>query len=292
MDVYQLRSFVVLAEHLHFGRAAAALHLSQPALTKQIRRLEDELGNVLFEREPGSTRLSSVGEFWLPHVRELLARFDQAAALGRRTASGATGRLRIGFGFHTLDLVPGIVVQLRTQAPEAQVMLRDMSTAEQAAALQAQQIDVGFMRMPMADAARYETLPVIEDQLALVTAAEASRNATVKLREVKDEPFVSISRDRSPGFFNHVLAVCAAQGFHPRIVQEVHEFTTALALVRAGMGVAVIPASLGRETLAGVRLHRLSDRKAVWKVAAVWRKGDRNPLLAEFIRLLRRSRAA
>src|SRR5690349_2992343 len=142
MDVYQLRSFVVLAEHLHFGRAAKALHLSQPALTKQIRRLEADLGAALFERAPGATRLSSVGETWLPQVRELLTRFDQTATLGRKTAAGTVGRLKIGFGFHTLQLVPAMVVKLRGSSPGSLITLRDMSTAEQAAALQARQIDI------------------------------------------------------------------------------------------------------------------------------------------------------
>lgn len=290
MDIYQLRSFVALAEHLHFGRAAQALHVSQPALTKQIRRLEEDVGSALFERAPGATRLSAVGEMWLPQVRELLARFDHTATMGRKTAAGAVGRLRIGFGFHTLQLVPSIVVQLRSAAPDSLITLRDLSTAEQAAALQAGRIDVGFMRTPLAAPENYEAMPVIKDRLALV--APASRPATTKLRlaDYAQEPFVSISRERSPGFFNHVLSLCAAHGFHPQIVQEVHEFPTAIALVRAGMGVTMIPESLGTASREGVAFHRIHDRRAEWTVAAVWRRGDSNPLLLEFIRLLRQAR--
>ena len=290
MDVPQLRSFVALAEHLHFGRAARALHLSQPALTKQIQRLEESIGSSLLERTRYGTKLSSVGEMWLPQVRELLARFDQTATLGRKTAAGAVGRLRIGFGFHTLQLVPAIVVKLRRAAPDSLISLRDMSTAEQAAALQAGQLDVGFMRTPLAEPDLYNAMPVIKDRLILVTPAGSDPSGKRRLADYGKEPFVSISRQRSPGFFNHVLMLCAAHGFHPQIVQEVHEFTTAIALVRAGMGVTMIPESLQAGHIEGVELHRLKDRKADWTVAAVSRRGDTNPLLAEFIRLLREVR--
>ncbi|MES2692575.1 MAG: LysR family transcriptional regulator [Verrucomicrobiota bacterium] len=286
MDIYQLRSFVVLAEHLHFGRAAKALHLSQPALTKQIRRLEEDLGSSLFERAHGATRLSSVGETWLPQVRELLARFDQTATLGKKTASGATGRLRIGFGFHTLQLVPAIVVELRRTAPDSLITLRDMSTAEQAAALGAGLLDVGFMRTPLAEPAKYQTMPAIKDRLTLVAPKTAGRPTKRRLADFRNEPFVSISRERSPGFSQHMLNLCSAHGFHPRIVQEVHEFPTAIALVRAGMGITMIPESLSTADVDGVQRHRLEDRRAVWTVDAVWRRGDTNPLLAEFVRLL------
>jgi DNA-binding transcriptional LysR family regulator len=289
MDVYQLRSFIVLAEHLHFGRAARALHLSQPALTKQIHRLEEEIGSPLFERTHGATRLSSVGRQWLPEVQNLLTRFDRTVSAGRKNADGTSGQLKVGFGFHTLKLVPGIVAKLRASAPAVQITLRDMSTAEQAAGLDAGQLDIGFMRLPIADATKYHVLPVIEDRLALVRSTESKWPAKLRVGDCRDESFISISRDRSPGFFNHVLNLCAAHGFHPRIVQEVYEFSTAIALVRAGMGVTMIPQSLWTSRIPGVELHPIEDRGAIWKVGGVWRRGDTNPVLENFLRLLRKT---
>lgn len=286
MDIYHLRSFVVLAEHRHFGRAAQALHVSQPALTKQIRRLEEELGSSLFEREPTGARLSAVGQRWLPEAQAVITRFDQAVAFAHKSARGTVGQLRVGFGAHTLELVPKLVAKLRESAPDVQITLRDMSSAEQASALSAGQLDVGFMRMPIPDAARYKHVPIIEDRLALVVPVGTKLSGKRWLIEFRDTPFVSISRNRSPGFFNHVLDLCAAYGFHPRIVQEVHEFPTAIALVRAGMGVTMIPESLWTSRIPGVEMHRLEDRRAVWKVATVWRRGDTNPVLANLIRLL------
>lgn len=286
MDIHPLRSFVVLAEHLHFGRAAQALHISQPALTKQIRKLEGEIGAPLFERGPGATRLSAIGARWLPEVQATVTRMDALARSVRLSVKGETGRLRVGFGYHTLEIVPALVAKLRASSPEIGVTLRDMSTAEQAAALAAGDLDIGFMRMPIADAANYSTLPVVEDRLALVLPRGHARRRAVKLAELSGEAFISISRVRSPGFFNHVLGVCAAQGFHPRLVQEVYEFTTAIALVRAGMGATFIPRSLWTGPMPGVELHELDDRRARWKVAAVWRRRDTNPVLKNFVRLL------
>lgn len=286
MEIHPLRSFVVLAEHLHFGRAAQALHISQPALTKQIRKLEGEIGAPLFERGPGATRLSAIGAHWLPEVQATVTRMDALARSVRLSVKGETGRLRVGFGYHTLEIVPALVAKLRASSPEIGVTLRDMSTAEQAAALAAGDLDIGFMRMPIADAANYSTLPVVEDRLALVLPRGHARRRAVKLAELSGAAFISISRVRSPGFFNHVLGVCAAQGFHPRLVQEVYEFTTAIALVRAGMGATFIPRSLWTGPMPGVELHELDDRRARWKVAAVWRRRDTNPVLKNFVRLL------
>lgn len=319
MDVYELRSFVVLAEQLHFGRAASILHLSQPALTKQIRKIESELGSSLFERGTQGTRLTALGFSWLPQVRETLVKFDQLVLDGQKGAQGQIGRLKIGFGFHTLDLVPPVVVKLREQSPRVEISLQDMSTREQMLALQEGRLDIGFVRMSAVSSSKYTLLPVVKDRLTLVSASanvtetvataaddraemktlagagarEGARTAggekRLTLADCVDRPFVMISKERSPGFYGHVLQLCASQGFHPRVVQEVTEFTTALALVRAGMGVTIIPESMWQNTFTGVSSHRIAQRDATWSVSAVWRKGDTNPVLAKFLEMLRAS---
>ncbi|MES2572513.1 MAG: LysR family transcriptional regulator [Verrucomicrobiota bacterium] len=281
----ELHSFVVLAEQLHFGRAAVLLHLSQPALTKQIRKLEEELGSPLFERGRHGSRLSAFGSLFLHEARPVVFQFDQLLTRGRRAAGGEAGLLRIGFGFHTLELVPRLVVELRREAPAIEVTLRDMSTAEQTAALQSEQIDLGFVRLPVGSP--LSSLRVIEDRLMLVSSMESQLPGTLSLEQCRHQPFVLISGNRSPGFYNHVLMLCAKHGFHPRIVQEVTEVTTALALVRAGLGVAIIPHSFCTTQFAGIRYHMLREREARWGVGAAWRKGDTNPLLHRFLGLLR-----
>jgi len=284
MDLREIRSFVTLAEQLHFGRAARVLNLSQPALTKQIRRLEEEVGGALFTRSRHGTKLSALGENFLRGARGSLRDFDELLDRTQRSAAGQTGRLRIGFGFHTFELVPRIIVRLRKSVPSMELTLLDMSTAEQLEALRSEKIDLGFVRLPVGK--EFQTLPVIEDRLMLVSSLATHLPASLSLQQCSDQPFILISPDRSPTLHQHAVALCANHGFHPRIVQEVTEVTTALALVQAGLGLTMIPQSFGTTHFAGVRFHRLKEREARWTVGAAWRKADSNPLLHRFLGLL------
>ncbi len=285
MDIRELRSFVLLGEQLHFSRAARLMNLSQPALTKQIRRMEEELGSALFERNKQGTKLSSFGERFLQEARVTVRSFDELMDRGKRAAIGETGRLSIGFGFPTFELVPRLIVKLRQVAPGIEVSLRDMSTAEQMDGLASRVVDIGFMRLPVPK--HFHSLPVVVDRLALVSSSLSHLPADAGLEDCRDEPFVALSEKRAPGFHHHVLAMCGKHGFHPKVVQQVPELPTAMALVRAGLGVAVIPESFWNSRLEGVRLHRLKEKDAAWKVGAVWHAGDTNPALARFLGLLR-----
>lgn len=285
MEMRELKSFVLLAEQLHFGRAAKLLNLSQPALTKQIHRMEEELGAELFERGRHGTSLSSFGKEFLREARTSVAVFDRLMERAKSAASGESGKLEIGFGFHTLEMVPRLIVQLRKIAPGIEVGLRDMSTAEQVEALGSGELDLGFVRLPTT--ADLKTMPVIRDRLVLVSSAASPLPPGGTLADCKNRPFVSISEGRSPGFYNHMLTLCAKHGFHPRVVQQVPEFTTALALVQAGLGMAIIPASVGTSRFTGMQVHPLRDKEAGWSVAAAWRKSDTNPALMKFLKLVK-----
>ncbi|HVJ45017.1 MAG TPA: LysR family transcriptional regulator [Luteolibacter sp.] len=285
MEIRELRSFVLLAEQLHFGRAAKLMNLSQPALTKQVRRMEEELGTALFDRGKKGTALSTFGEWFLKDARLTLQSFDGLMDRGKRAAKGEAGRLNIGFGFHTFELVPRLIVKLREIAPGIEVSLRDMSTDEQRRALEAGRIDLGFLRLPLPSG--YKTLPVVRDKLALISSGASGLPATATLKDCRDVPFVALSEERAPGFHHHMLMVCGKYGFYPKIVQQVPELTTAVALVRAGLGVAVIPESFWSSRLEDVRLHAIKDREAGWQVSAGWHAGDTNPALAKFLGLLR-----
>jgi len=285
MEMRELKSFVLLAEQLHFGRAARLLNLSQPALTKQIHRMEEELGTELFKRGRHGTELSSFGKEFLREARTNVAAFDRLMERAKSAAAGETGKLEIGFGFHTLEMVPRLIVQLRATAPGIEVGLRDMSTAEQVEALGSGELDLGFVRLPVA--ADFKTMPVIKDRLVLVSSAASPLPPGGTLAACRNRPFVSISENRAPGFYHHMLRLCAAHGFHPRIVQQVPEFTTALALVQAGLGMAIIPESVGTSRFPGMRVHAMRDKDAGWSVGAAWRKGDTNPALVKFLGLLK-----
>jgi len=288
MRIEELRAFVILAGHLHFGRAAQVLHVSQPALTKQIRRLEESLGGRLLERGRHGTKLSAFGTRFLAQAKDVVEAFDRLGVAARKAAAGQAGQLRIGFGSYTLELVPRLVVKLRSVAPGVEISLRDMSTSEQIAALQAEQLDVGFTRLPLPASARDLTaMPVVSGQLALVCPVRPVSAARVSLDNCRDQPFVMLSKQRSPGLYDKILALCAGHGFHPRIVQEVSELATALALVRSGMGLCIVPGSHTARRFPGVKLQPLPERAAAWAAGAVWRRKDSNPALKRFLEVLK-----
>jgi len=286
MELELLRSFLALAGQLHFGRTARLLNVSQPALTKRIRQLESEIGGQLFRRGRNGTRLTDVGGLLLDQAGELVRRADQLLDDMRRAARGEIGKLSIGFGFHTFDLVPRVVAQLRRRAPEVQVKLRDMSTREQLVGLSSGTIDIGFVRLPVAD--DFEQLPVIQDSLAIVRSLESKGKRHLRLADCREEAFVMLSLERSPTFRQHTLRLCAKYGFSPRIVQEAHELSTLFALARAGVGFTVVPISACRAGTRGVRVHPISDKEALWTVGAAWRKGEKSVLVARFLELLKK----
>lgn len=285
MDIREVRSFLMLAEQTHFGRTARLLNLSQPALTKQIRRLEEDLGGVLLVRNRHGTQLTSLGRLFQTKARDLVRDWDDLFTHTRRIARGEVGRLRLGFGMHTFELVPRAIVRFRKSLPDVDVTLRDMSTVEQIEGLHAEKLDLGFIRL--GPVKRLSILPLTQDRMMLVTNQAAGYPVTADLSAVRREPFVLISRQRSPTFHQHALELCHKHGFRPHIVQEVPEVTTVLALVKAGLGVSMIPESFGINRFQGIRAHHLTDKAAAWTVAAAWRKDDPNPLIQKFLALLK-----
>ena len=285
MEMRELRSVVLLGQQLHFGRTARLLNLSQPALTKQIRRVEEDLGCQLFQRGKHGTKLTSAGETFLEEAKLVMSGFDRLLEEGRKLARGKIGHLRIGFGFHTFELVPRLIARLRQVAPAVEISLRDMSTAEQTEALRSRRIDAGFVRAPAPK--EFESIPVIKDRLILVSSKNSGLPQKATLRDCTRQPFILISNQRAPTFRRHALALCAKHGFHPRVIQDTSEVTTSLALVRANLGVTLIPQSFGTAHITGVCAHDLDDPEASWSVSAAWRREDANPVLKRFIELLR-----
>jgi DNA-binding transcriptional LysR family regulator len=285
MDLTQLRSFVILAERLHFGQTARLLNLSQPALTKRIRQLESEIGGALFERTRNGTRLSNIGRDVLNETRNLVRAADQLLERAQRVARGDIGSLSIGFGFHTFDLVPRIVARLKKISPEVHIGLRDMSTREQVAALRSMEIDVGFIRLPASR--EFNQKSVVEDALVLVSSSALSKSVRpISLNDYRQEPFVMMSSQRSPTFRRHAIDLCAKHGFVPKIVQEANDVPTLMALARAGIGLTFLPASACKTRLVGVKVHPIPDPEAIWSVGVVWRRGHPSIVLARFLDLL------
>jgi DNA-binding transcriptional LysR family regulator len=286
MELRLLRSFQVLAEHGHFGRAASALHLSQPALSKQVHLLEEEVGAPLFDRGRHGAQLTAVGRIFAEEVAPLLRHADGVLDRARRAARGDLGELRIGFGVVTRLLVPRLVSRFRAAHPQVQVTLRDMSSPDQVEALERGTLDVGFVRLPVERP--LSLLPVVEDRLVLaVPEGRRTELARRPIHDLRDEAFVELGPARSPSFHAHVLRVCARYGFRPRVVQSASEFFTVLALVAAGMGIGFVPRAAFESRVEGVAYLPLGVPEARWRVGAGWVAARRSAVRDAFLALLR-----
>jgi DNA-binding transcriptional LysR family regulator len=286
MDLRLLHSFQLLAEQGHYGRAARALGISQPALTRQIHQLEEEVGAPLLARGRHGAQLTPVGRLFAGEVVPLLRHADQVLQRGQRAARGELGELRLGFGVATHLLVPRLVSRFRRAHPEVQVTLQDLSSPAQLEALASGTLDVGFVRLPVEPP--LDHLPVVEDRLVL--AVPEARRAELALRSPRSlgaEPFVELGAARSPSFHAHVLRVCDAYGFRPLVTQSATEFFTVLALVAAGMGVAVVPSTVTGTQEERVAYLPLDTPEARWLVGAAWTAGAPSPVRDAFLALLR-----
>jgi DNA-binding transcriptional LysR family regulator len=286
MEFRLLKSFEALAEIGHFGRASKAVHISQPALTKQMRQLEEEVGGPLFVRGRHGAQLTPVGRLFAAEVGPLLRHADRVLERVRRASRGEVGELRLGFGIATRLLVPRLVSRFRRAFPDVQVSLQDTSTPEQLEALSSGALDVGFVRLPIEPPLVH--LPVVEERLVLAVPEPRLAELTGRSPATfENEPFVELGATRSPSFHAHVLRVCAAYGFRPRVAQSATEFFTVLALVAARMGIAVVPRAVTQARVEGVAYLPLDVPEAAWRVGAAWTPAASSPAREAFLTLLR-----
>lgn len=247
MDLRYLRSFVLLSDHLHFGRAAEAAHLSQPALSLQIRNLEEELGVRLFNRDRRTTSLTQPGRLFVDQAREILRLADKSLTSLRRTQDGEIGTLRIGFiSTAAALLIPPIVVQFRRKYPGVELDLRNILTSNQVKGLLDRTIDVGLLRTPLSVPPEIILTPIHREPFVLLLPQShpLAKKPRFQLKDLKRADFVMYTRRMAPGFHDRILSQLHARGVTPHIVQEAGEMFTLLSLVAAEMGVAVAPQSI------------------------------------------------
>lgn len=285
MNINLLKSFVVLAEQLHFGEAAQRLNLSQPALTKQIRRLEEDLGAPLFERGHQSNGLTPVGRYFLDQVRPLLIQAEEVWDRGCRAARGQVGKLLVGFSYSTIDVIAAAMPQFRRQYPGVEIDLHDLSSADQMERLLNGTLQVGFVRLPARP--RLACRQILTDRLALVVPRNmADRVRSFDVEALRDLPFVLLHRDRAPGLHDHVMQFCASRRFQPRTVHYANESLILLSLVAAEVGVALIHQSALTGVPEGVVVHAIDDPAVRWDVGIAWAEGAIDPLTMNFIELV------
>jgi DNA-binding transcriptional LysR family regulator len=291
MELRQLRYFVTLAGELHFGRAAKRLALTQPPLSQAIQKLERELGVRLFERTQRRVALTHAGKAFLEEARHILARADGAMERARRAGRGEVGRLAVGFLANTAyTLLPLVLRDFARGFAGVTLDLRELTIPQQLEALRRENIDVGLLRPPVADAELCaETVLEEPFVLALPAAHALCALRRVPLRRLAGESFVMFPR--TPGFLFHdlIMGFCQRAGFAPRVAQEVNQTHAVIGLVSAGLGVALVPASAQKIALAGVAYRPLRESTPLAQVAVAWRRADASPVVAAFLDVARRA---
>ena len=284
MELRHLRYFVAVAEELHFGRAAARLHIAQPPLSQQILRLERELGVELLRRNRRSVQLTDAGRLLLEHAKPLLAQADHLERLLRQAAAGEVGRLAVGFvGSASYETLPRILRAFRDRYPNVELRLEELTTVGQVAALLAGRIDVGLVRPPVGDES-LELTPLVQERLvaALPDSHRLARRRRVPVAALADEAFVLVPRRLGTGLYDDFLGVCREAGFSPHVVQEANEMQTIVSLVSAGIGVSLVPESVETFSPPRVAYRPLSGPNASLEIALAHRRSDRSPLVESF----------
>jgi DNA-binding transcriptional LysR family regulator len=293
MDLRQIRYFLVLANELNFTRAAGRLHISQPPLTRQIQQLEASMGVVLFERTTRGVALTQAGAVFLEEARKIVALTDQATNKTRLAHQGQLGRLDIGvFGSAILNVIPTLLIELRKTHPDIVISLQNTTKIQQVEAVREKRLDIGFNRVfPEVEDLVVETVMMESLYVAMHKDHELVRRRTLAVKDLNNQPLILFPNNVRPTFADNVVALLRDEGLTPNVVHEVEDVMTCIALVSAGLGMAVVPESAVNLQLPGVRYHPLRSAEAKVDLSCVYRADNASPALMVFLDIARKVRS-
>lgn len=259
MELRQLTYFSVVAEELHFGRAAERLHISQPPLSVQIRKLEQELGTPLLLRSTRRVELTPAGAELQARLAQLLPLLHEAVGGLDEVRSGARGRLTAGFvSSASYTLLPASVRRFRTERPQVELRLVPLTSAEQLERIQEGVLDVAIVRDPSRDIP-FHRIPLRSERLVACMAADHPLAARARIHpaELLDSPFIGYPRHLMPGYVDLVHSLFDAERQRPRYAQKVIHQETALGFIATGEGISVLPAGVREQLPASIRAVEL-----------------------------------
>lgn len=296
MEFRHLRYFVVLAEELHFGRAAKRLAISQPPLSLNIQQLEASVGARLLDRDSRSVRLSAAGVAFLSKAQALLAQADQAARDARDVAQGLAGSLRVGFVASMLHMqLPQRLQAFQRDHAQLKLSLLEASSAEQLDALRQDRIDVGFVHTthvpPGLDSRLIASQPFVLCMPSNHPMAKSPRPNSAQLLQAKAvslttlgrSALVCVARAVSPDYFDALTHSCAQAGWEPTVRHELRHWLSVVSLVAQGQGVAIVPQALAGAAVPGVVFAPLLDSLPVNHTHCVWRSHRAHQALNAFL---------
>jgi len=294
LELRQLRYFVTVAEELHFGRAAARLHMTQPPLSQAIAALEDTLGAPLFLRNRRQVVLTDAGAALLPEARRLLDAASALPDLVRRAAAGKSGRLALSFVTPAdYSVLPPLLRDYSAAYPNVQLVLQEATTDVQIDDLLHERIDAGLVIPPLSDkaGAQLDYMKVLEEPLVLCAPVGAlpAGSGPVDLRTLRTLPLIIFPRKSAPALHDAILSCFHEAGLSPEIGQEAIQMQTIVSLVSAGMGLALVPQSVSNLMRPGVEYRALAGPTPLVELGLAWRRDNASPVLRGFLELLRKT---
>lgn len=289
MEFRHLRYFLVLAEELHFGRAARRLSISQPPLSLNIQQLEASVGAQLLTRNSKSVQLTAAGRAFVPAARALLEQAAHAASHARDVGHGMAGSLTIGFaGTMLYSGLPEIIEQFQATHPLLRLMLKELSSSEQLIELAHDRLDLGFVHTTRVPPELSQILVASQDFVCcLPVNHELAKMQLLPLRLLQGEPFAVVSRTVSPDYHERIMTICTEAGFYPEIRYELQHWLSVVSLVAQGMGVALVPAALQQSAVAGAAFVRLNTATKPYETHCLWKSSRDNAALETFLKAVR-----
>jgi DNA-binding transcriptional LysR family regulator len=289
MELRHLRYFVAVAEELHFGRAAARVHIAQPPLSQQIRQLEQELGVTLFNRTKRRVTLTPAGAAFLGEAERVLAQAERAVHTAQRAGRGEIGRLAVAFvPSADLDILPRLLRAWVPRFPHVELELHTMLPDQQTAALRDGRAEVGLLRLPIDDTGLVVESIRREPLVAVLPARHPlARQARVKVAELRGDAMILFPRHVAPGYRELFDSVCRRAGFVPRVAHETESIQTNLGLVAGGLGVTLMPEPILNLRRAGVVYRPLAPPVPHVELAVAYPRDHRSTILPAFLQVLR-----
>jgi DNA-binding transcriptional LysR family regulator len=288
MELRQLKYFLTLAQELHFNRAAEKHFIVQPALTKQIKDLEEELGVMLFERTKRSVKLTPAGQYFKNKVEAMIGSLDEAKNQVKWVEDGSKGELRIGYvGSCIHTFLPDMLADLHDRFPQIQTYLNEMTSSSQLLAVHRGELDIAFLRNPSLDRAYGQKL-VFSEPFALVLPQNHSVSVENfgGIEQLADESFILPPRADGELYHQVQLSICENAGFSPKISHETVHGHTVLKLVDHHLGITFLPISFKNVTNANVKFIELTQIPQRAEITALWSKTNPNPSLNKFLEFI------
>ncbi len=285
MDSRRLRCFIALAEELHFRRAAERCHMTQSALSQQLKTLEEDLQVRLVYRTKRHVSLTQAGAVFLFEARKILAQADQAVHLAQRTARGEIGQLFVGATAPAMFIMlPEIMRLFHAKLPEVGLIVQEMTTTEQEAALRSGQIEAGIMHPPLDDGTlRCTAVAEIPFKLVLSDQNPLAQQEILRIDDLAEQHFITFPRRIGPRLYDAILGMCQTAGFSPQIILEASPAQSIIALAAAGFGVGWIASETQQFARAGAVYRSLTGDAPCLSIAVAYRPEAASPALATFL---------